>query len=143
VVELAHVAGPRVREQRSSAAGSKPRASCGSAGRAPRGSAARAAGCPRAARAAAGCGSRSCSGGTGGPGGSGRRRPRRRGRRWWPRGRARRRDRRDEPTRSNSPVSSTRRSLPCWLSGTLAISSRKSVPPSASSKRPTRSSGRR
>ena len=43
---------------------------------------------------------------------------------------------RDEPTRSNSPVSSTRSSLACWLSGTLAISSRNSVPPSASSKRP-------
>ena len=46
---------------------------------------------------------------------------------------------REEPTRSNSPVSSTRSSLPCWVGGTLAISSRKSVPPSASSKRPTRS----
>ena len=46
---------------------------------------------------------------------------------------------RDEPTRSNSPVSSTRSSFGCWLSGTLAISSRNSVPPSASSKRPTRS----
>ena len=46
---------------------------------------------------------------------------------------------RDEPTRSNSPVSSTRRSFGCRSSGTFAISSRKSVPPSASSKRPTRS----
>ena len=45
----------------------------------------------------------------------------------------------DEPTRSNSPVSSTRSSLACRFSGTLAISSRNSVPPSASSKRPTRS----
>ncbi len=45
----------------------------------------------------------------------------------------------DEPTRSNSPDSMTRRSLACWLDGTLAISSRKSVLPSASSKRPMRS----
>ena len=43
---------------------------------------------------------------------------------------------RDEPRRSNSPVSSTRSSFCCWLSGTLAISSRNSVLPSASSKRP-------
>ena len=62
------------------------------------------------------------------------------GRRWWRRGCAR------PPgacatsrPRSNSPVSSTRSSLACRLSGTLAISSRNSVPPSASSKRPTRS----
>ena len=46
---------------------------------------------------------------------------------------------REEPTRSNSPVSSTRSSLPCCEGGTLPISSRKSVPPWASSKRPTRS----
>ncbi len=46
---------------------------------------------------------------------------------------------RDDPSRSNSPVSITRRSLACWLSGTFAISSRKSVPWSASSNRPTRS----
>ena len=45
----------------------------------------------------------------------------------------------DDPSRSNSPVSSTRSSLFCWLRGTFAISSRNSVPPSASSKRPTRS----
>ena len=45
----------------------------------------------------------------------------------------------DEPSRSNSPVSSTRSSFCCCVSGTLAISSRNSVPPSASSKRPTRS----
>ena len=47
---------------------------------------------------------------------------------------------RDEPTRSSSPVSTTRRSLACWAGVTLAISSRKSVPRWASSKRPTRSS---
>ena len=46
---------------------------------------------------------------------------------------------RDEPTGSNSPVSSTRNSLGWRLRGTFAISSRNSVPPSASSKRPTRS----
>ena len=46
---------------------------------------------------------------------------------------------RDEPTRSNSPVSSTRSSLACRPIEMLAISSRNSVPPSASSKRPTRS----
>ena len=45
----------------------------------------------------------------------------------------------DDPSRSNSPVSMTRSSFCCWLSGTLAISSRNSVLPSASSKRPTRS----
>ena len=45
----------------------------------------------------------------------------------------------DEPSRSNSPVSITRSSFCCWVSGTLAISSRNSVLPSASSKRPTRS----
>ena len=45
----------------------------------------------------------------------------------------------DEPTRSNSPVSITRSSLVCWLDGTLAISSRNRLLPSASSKRPTRS----
>ena len=46
---------------------------------------------------------------------------------------------REEPTRSNSPVSSTRSSFGCRPTGTFAISSRKSVPPSASSKRPARS----
>ncbi len=46
---------------------------------------------------------------------------------------------RDEPTRSISPVSSTRSSLACWRMGTLPISSRKMVPLSASSKRPMRS----
>ena len=45
----------------------------------------------------------------------------------------------DDPTRSISPISSTRRSLDCRFYGTLAISSRNSVPPSASSNRPTRS----
>ncbi len=45
----------------------------------------------------------------------------------------------EEPTRSNSPVSRTRRSLGWRFKGTFAISSRKSVPPSAISKRPTRS----
>src|SRR6267378_2201210 len=45
----------------------------------------------------------------------------------------------EEPTRSNSPVSRTRSSLGWRLIGTLAISSRKSVPPSAISKRPKRS----
>ncbi len=45
----------------------------------------------------------------------------------------------DEPTRSNSPVCSTRSSLACCAGDRLAISSRKSVPPSASSNRPTRS----
>ena len=45
----------------------------------------------------------------------------------------------DDPTRSNSPDSMTRSSFACWLDGTLAISSRKSVLPSASSKRPMRS----
>ena len=43
---------------------------------------------------------------------------------------------RDEPTRSISPDSNTRSSLACWRRGTLPISSRKIVPPSASSKRP-------
>src|ERR1035437_9739672 len=46
---------------------------------------------------------------------------------------------REEPTRSNSPSCSTRRSFACCASERFAISSRKSVPPSASSKRPTRS----
>ena len=45
----------------------------------------------------------------------------------------------DEPTRSNSPVSSVRSSLACRPCEMLAISSRNSVPPSAISKRPTRS----
>ena len=45
----------------------------------------------------------------------------------------------DEPTRSNSPACSTRRSFACWVSERFAISSRKSVPWSASSKRPARS----
>ena len=35
---------------------------------------------------------------------------------------------REDPRRSNSPVSITRSSLFCWLSGTFAISSRNSVP---------------
>ena len=43
---------------------------------------------------------------------------------------------REEPTRSTSPDSSTRKSLACCRSGTFPISSRKIVPPSASSKRP-------
>ena len=43
---------------------------------------------------------------------------------------------REEPTRSNSPVSMTRSSFPCWLRGMLAISSRKSVPSCATSNRP-------
>src|SRR5881409_2129294 len=46
----------------------------------------------------------------------------------------------EEPTRSNSPVSSTRNSFACCGSGRFAISSRNRVPPSASSNRPTRSS---
>ena len=46
---------------------------------------------------------------------------------------------RELPTGSKSPLSSTRRSFVCCVGGTLAISSRNSVPPSASSKRPTRS----
>ena len=46
---------------------------------------------------------------------------------------------RDEPSRSNSPAASTRSSFACCDGGTLAISSRNSVPPSASSNRPTRS----
>ena len=45
----------------------------------------------------------------------------------------------DEPTRSNSPVCSTRSSFACCDSERFATSSRKSVLPSASSKRPTRS----
>ena len=45
----------------------------------------------------------------------------------------------DEPTRSNSPVSRARSSLACRFCVMLAISSRKRVPPSAISKRPTRS----
>src|SRR5205807_190404 len=45
----------------------------------------------------------------------------------------------EEPTRSNSPVSSTRNSFACCGRGKFAISSRNSVPPSASSNRPTRS----
>ena len=46
---------------------------------------------------------------------------------------------RDEPTRSISPDSRTRSSLACCRRGTLPISSRNIVPPSASSKRPMRS----
>ena len=49
-----------------------------------------------------------------------------------------RRDRED-PRRSISPDSSTRKSFACCRSGTFPISSRKIVPPSASSKRPMRS----
>ena len=46
---------------------------------------------------------------------------------------------RDDPTRSNSPSCSTRRNF-TWMSGARSpISSRKIVPPSASSKRPCRS----
>ena len=96
--------------------------------------------CLRAGRAAAGSGSRSCSAGTADPAGNVR--P--------PTSSFRSalvaemirtftRRVREEPSRSNSPVSITRSSLACWLSGTFAISSRKSVAWSASSKRPTRS----
>ena len=46
---------------------------------------------------------------------------------------------RDEPSRSNSPAAITRSSFACCDGGTFAISSRNSVPPSASSNRPTRS----
>ena len=46
---------------------------------------------------------------------------------------------RDDPTRANSPVCSTRSSLACSRIGMLAISSRKSVPSSAISKQPIRS----
>ena len=64
----------------------------------------------------------------------------RRCRRSSPRARARRRCCvRDEPSRSNWPSSSTRSSRACCATGMFAISSRNSVPPSASSKRPTRS----
>jgi hypothetical protein len=45
----------------------------------------------------------------------------------------------DEPTRSNSPVSTARSNLACCTKDRLPISSRKSVPPSASSNRPVRS----
>src|SRR5438270_9861089 len=50
---------------------------------------------------------------------------------------------REEPSRSNSPSSSTRRSFGCWASGRFATSSRNSVPPSASSHRPMKSEERR
>ncbi len=43
-----------------------------------------------------------------------------------------------EPSRSNSPVCSTRSSLACPAADKLPISSRNSVPPAAASKRPTR-----
>ena len=46
---------------------------------------------------------------------------------------------RELPTRFSSPVSRTRRSFACWVSGMLAISSRNRLPPSASSKAPMRS----
>ena len=45
----------------------------------------------------------------------------------------------EEPTRSNSPVSITRKSFACKLSGMFAISSMNSVLSSASSNRPARS----
>ena len=45
----------------------------------------------------------------------------------------------DDPTRSSSPVSNTRSNFACNFSGTFAISSRNSVPLSANSNRPTRS----
>ena len=45
----------------------------------------------------------------------------------------------EEPTRSNSPVSNVRSSFACCASGTLPISSRNRLPPSASSNRPARS----
>ena len=48
-----------------------------------------------------------------------------------------------EPMRSNSRSWSTRRSFACVASGISPISSRKSVPPLAVSKRPLRSSSRR
>ena len=66
-----------------------------------------------------------------------RRRPRPRGRGWSPRRRARRpRSRRSPPTRVTSPSCSARSSFGCSASGSSPISSRKSVPPSAASKRP-------
>ena len=46
---------------------------------------------------------------------------------------------RDEPTRSSSPVCSTRSNRACCVPLIFAISSRNSVPPSASSNRPMRS----
>ena len=142
VVELAHVARPGMGEQRlqrlrlEAGAGS-----CGSAARAPRGSAGRAAECPRAARAAAGRGSRPCSGGRAGPGGSGRRRPRRARsalvaeiRRTSDAARPRGAD-----ALELAGLQHAQELAPAGVGGTLPISSRKSVPPSASSKRPTRS----
>jgi len=43
-----------------------------------------------------------------------------------------------EPSRSNSPVCSTRSSFACPIADRLPSSSRKMVPPSAASKRPVR-----
>src|SRR3954449_4336392 len=45
----------------------------------------------------------------------------------------------EDPRRSNSPVCSTRSSLAWAAKGSVPSSSRNSVPPSAASKRPTRS----
>ena len=67
-----------------------------------------------------------------------RRRPRARGRGWWRRRRARRRGMRSRsPTRrERRGPGATRRSLACSRAGSSPISSRKSVPPSASSNEP-------
>ena len=141
VIELADVARPRMIEQRLQRRRLEAGDVLAVALRVLRaGSAWPAPECPRAARAAAAAGSRSCSAGTADPGGSGR--PPTSSPRFELVAETMRTLTcrvRDEPTRSKSPVSSTRSSFGCRFSGTLAISSRNSVPPSASSKRPTRS----
>ncbi len=141
VVELAHVAGPGVLREGAQAAASKPVDALS----VPRGS----AGSRKCAARAGMSSRRSRSGGTRismvfrRKSRSWRKRPAATsaaGRRSWRRGSARRpgasaRSRRARTRRSRAPAGAS----PAGSGGTLAISSRKSVPPSASSKRPTRS----
>ena len=141
VAQLAHVAGPGVAfEQRappparSSAAGS-----C-SARRTRTGSTAPARRCPAGARAAPARGSARRSAGRTDPRGTCRPRRARRAGGWWPRStRTVTRIVCSPPTRWNSPSCRTRSSLACDASCRSPTSSRKIVPPSASSNLPRRS----
>ena len=141
VLELAHVAREVVARRARGAPPARTRSSAGRGARSrSRGSARRAGARRSGARAAAACGSSRPSAGSRGPRGTAPCAPSPRGRRSSRRRGARRRGvGRFSPTRSTSRVWSTRRSFTCVWSGISPTSSRKSVPRSAASKRPSRS----
>ena len=140
VLQLADVARPVVAHQELQRVGRRARRAASSARRrSGAGRSWRAPGCRPCARAAAACRSTRRSAGSTGPRGTARSPPSPAGRGWWRRSRGRRRGCvRVPPSRSNSCSCRTRRIFACVFALMSPTSSRKSVPPSACSKRPTR-----